>query len=122
MEPSVIKELRVREDLAELNQKYFNDKYLKFLAYNQQNTKTAESKAKGDDKEPQALNKLLLECNAEEAFAKESYLHMKAMKEEQERLKAIDEARKAAALAQVKKMTKREKMLAATRLSLVEQS
>jgi hypothetical protein len=58
----------------------------------------------------------------EEQFAKESYLHMKAYKEEQERLKAIDEARKAAALAQVKKMSKREKMLAATRLSLVEQS
>ncbi len=47
---------------------------------------------------------------------------MKAYKEEQERLKAIDEARRAAALAQVKKMSKREKMLAATRLSLVEQS
>jgi hypothetical protein len=91
--------LRVKEDLAELNQKYFNDKYLKFLAYNHHNTRTAESKAKNDEKDPQVLNKLLVECHAEEQFAKESYLHMKAMKEEQERLKAIEEARKAAALA-----------------------
>jgi len=34
LEAKAIKDLRFKEDLAELNQKYFNDKYLKFLTYN----------------------------------------------------------------------------------------
>ena len=92
LEAKAIKDLRLKEDLAELNQKYFNDKYLKFLTYNDQNTRTAEIKAKNLERDPQVLNKLFIEGQVEEQFAKESYLHMKAYKEEQERLKAIDEA------------------------------
>ncbi len=33
-----IKLLREKEDLADMNQKLFKDKYLKFLTYNEQNT------------------------------------------------------------------------------------
>jgi hypothetical protein len=66
IEANAIKDLRLKEDLAELNQKYFNDKYLKFLAYNEQNTRTAETMAKNPEKDPQVLNKLLVECQLEE--------------------------------------------------------
>ena len=65
-----------------MNQKFFNEKYLKFLAYNEQNTLPIVNKAKNPEKDPQVLNKLWIECQLEEQFAKESYLHMKAYKEE----------------------------------------
>ena len=66
LEVNAIKDLRLKEDLAELNQKYFNDKYLKFLTYNEQNTRTAETKAKNHEKDPQVLNRLFIECQMEE--------------------------------------------------------
>lgn len=66
LEAKAIKDLRLKEDLAELNQKYFNDKYLKFLTYNDQNTRTAETKAKNLERDPQVLNKLFIEGQVED--------------------------------------------------------
>ena len=121
----VIKEIRKLEDLAQVDQKKFKEKYIRFLRYNEQNTLQLRRRLEDPDLDlPLTMQiKNQQDIIAEEKYQDERHMWKKAYDEEVKKRKLMEIVKKEVAAqmaAGQKQKTKMDKKVEKTRLTLAD--